>query len=277
MKHDDTHSRVEALFGQLVEALQTGRSDALRAYLDAAARFTQYSFNNVCLIFAQRPDATRVAGYQTWKRLGRQVRKGEHGVLIIAPIVGRRRPDREEDEERDKGRALLGYRAVHVFDIAQTEGADLPRLEQEPVGDPAGYLPALRSAVQVVGIRLEYSACLPAGTFGESRGGLIVLAEGLSPVDDLSVLAHEFAHELLHKGADRPARRTTRETEAEAVAYIVSRAIGIEARIRSADYIAAHGGEAKTLIESLERVQRTAARILQDIGFDQASDSSAAA
>lgn len=278
MKNEETAGRVEALFGQLVEALRAGSSDALRAYLETAARFTRYSFNNVCLICAQRPDATRVAGYQAWKQVGRQVRRGERGLMIIAPIVYRDRNDISENADADaQGRRLVGFRAVHVFDISQTEGADPPNLEREGTGDPAGYLPALRDAIQRAGIRLEYSTPLDGSTLGEPRSSLIVIASGLPPVDELSALAREFAHELLHKGSDRPTSRTVRETEAEAVAYIVCHAIGVEAGVPSADYIGLYGGDATLLLQSLERVQTTATRILREVGFERSSSPGPAA
>lgn len=102
---------------RLAALLDAGQSDQLTALLKAMARFHRYSFHNVCLIAAQRPAATRVAGFHTWRSLGRFVRKGEKGIVILAPIVARRRHDDANDET-----CVAGFRAVHVFDVAQTDG-----------------------------------------------------------------------------------------------------------------------------------------------------------
>src|ERR1700679_3011669 len=118
---------------ELIEQLEAGRSDALTTYLDAMSRFHNYSFGNVLEIARQRPDATRVAGLWSWNQLGRKVKKGEKGIRILAPIVGFKRK-RDEEAEKDitkqNTRALLGFRIAYVFDVAQTEGADLPAIRE---------------------------------------------------------------------------------------------------------------------------------------------------
>src|SRR5215212_9354843 len=106
-------------------------SDTFRSYLDAQAKFHQYSFGNVLLILAAKPDATRVAGYQTWKSLGRQVRRGEKGLRIIVPMRGRTAVSPAEsetsDEEKPKTeRTIVRFGTGSVFDIAQTDGEPLP-------------------------------------------------------------------------------------------------------------------------------------------------------
>src|SRR4051812_19554807 len=106
-------------------------SDTFRTYLDAQARFHAYSFANVLLIVGQRPDASRVAGYQTWKSLGRQVRRGEKGIRIIVPIRGRTKVSPDECEASDEeqpqaGRTIVRFGTASVFDISQTEGKPLP-------------------------------------------------------------------------------------------------------------------------------------------------------
>src|ERR671932_2053103 len=91
-----------------VEALTTTEDWA--AMLAVAARFHRYSANNVLLIAAQRPDATRVAGYRTWQRLGRQVRKGERGLAILAPCLYRRRSlDEDGDDAPEGARVVRGF------------------------------------------------------------------------------------------------------------------------------------------------------------------------
>src|SRR5262245_21701412 len=116
----------EAL-SQLAQALEQGKSEALVRYLDMMATFHRYSFRNCLLIAIQKPDATLVAGFNKWKELGRWVKKGEKGITIFAPLVyGRKKPQDEPQEVADvddeKVRLLRGFKAVHVFDVGQTEG-----------------------------------------------------------------------------------------------------------------------------------------------------------
>src|SRR5205807_6176220 len=94
----------------------------------ARAAFHDYSFGNLCLIVSQRPEATRVAGYQAWRKLGRQVRKGERGIRILAPCRAKAR-EVESDEETRSAFRVIGFRCVSVFDLSQTDGEPLPAVE----------------------------------------------------------------------------------------------------------------------------------------------------
>ena len=118
MHADDAHKLAEQHFATLVAALEAGRSDALVRYLETASRFHTYSFRNQCLIAAQCPTATRVAGYQAWRQLGRWVRRGETGIAILAPITRRRADvDADGDAIEDAERARVhGFRSAYVFD-----------------------------------------------------------------------------------------------------------------------------------------------------------------
>src|SRR5713101_837004 len=107
---------------KLAALLDAGHSDQLTALLKTMARFHKYSWHNVCLIASQYPTATRVAGFQTWRTMGRFVRKGEKGIAILAPIVRRRKTDAADDDSK----TVLGFRAAYVFDIASTDGEPLP-------------------------------------------------------------------------------------------------------------------------------------------------------
>src|SRR5215469_1196225 len=109
----------------LVRALESGPSQALTAYLKAIARFHRYSLQNVLLITSQKPTASYVAGFRTWNELGRFVRKGEKGLMILAPIVRRKTDDQEDCEETSH--SITGFRAAHIFDISQTDGQALPQ------------------------------------------------------------------------------------------------------------------------------------------------------
>jgi len=258
---------VEEATRRLAVELEAGRSEALREYLAAMGRFHRYSWTNSLLIQAQRPTATRVAGYHTWRDLGRAVRRGEKGIVIYAPVVARTDPGqapRLPGESPPKGRELVGFRAAYVFDIQQTEGRPLP----EPArtrGDPTQHLEQLKSIVQNHGIALEYDRAI-APADGLSTGGRIKLRPELEPAEEFSVLTHEFAHELLHHGAGRMGMNPTlRETQAEAVAYVVSQAIGLDTNTAARDYISLYNGNAQVLTESLAAIQRASSEILRDL------------
>jgi antirestriction protein ArdC len=118
---------------ELIAQLEAGHSNALTAYLDAMSRFRNYSFGNVLEIARQRPNATRVAGLYAWNQLGRKVKKGERGIRILAPIIGIKRKTDEEaakDPAYQNKPVLVGFRNAYVFDVSQTEGAELPAMHE---------------------------------------------------------------------------------------------------------------------------------------------------
>jgi antirestriction protein ArdC len=254
---------------QLITALNEGRSETLTQYLSAIGRFHRYSLRNVMLIASQKPTATHVAGFNTWHRLGRFVKKGEKGILILAPIVRRKNETREQNET-DESSTAVGFRAAYVFDITQTDGQELPAIGSIN-GDPREYREGLAKFVVEQGIALEYSEDI-APARGTSAGGKITLLPGQSPAEEFATLAHETAHELMHKAERRSSTtKRVRETEAEAVAFVVCSAIGLETGSAAQDYIGLYGGDAKLLTESLEFVQRTATQILNAIGAEGTS------
>ena len=244
---------------KLAALLDEGHSDQLTALLKTMARFHKYSWHNVCLISTQRPTATRVAGFQTWRTMGRFVRKGEKGIAIMAPIVGRR----EAESDGENARTVLGFRAAYVFDVEQTDGEPLPE-PGEASGDPGAKTAALKNAILERGIALESVDDLD-GALGTSSGGCIRLLNGLSPATEFTTLVHEYAHELLHRADDRPASRDTRELEAEAVAFVVGGAVGLNTSDASRDYIHLYRGDREALSSSLDRIQRAASVILTAI------------
>jgi hypothetical protein len=248
----------------LIEQLEAGHSETLIAYLNAMAKFHTYSLGNILLIARQKPEATNVAGIRTWNSLGRFVKKGEKGIAILAPVVGKKRKQNEDAKEQSDENviSLLGFRRVFVWDELQTVGRDLPKLEQT-TGEVGEYLDRLKEFVAEQNIELEYNERI-APALGMSYGGKITLLPGQTKPEEFSALVHEAAHEILHKSERRTATtKTIRETEAEAVAFVVSKAIGLNSA--SSDYIQLYHGNAELLMESLEMVQRTASVILAAI------------
>jgi len=261
MKVEQAKQVASKAIEELNKALEKGHSDELKACLVAMARFHRYSAYNVMLILSQRPNAIRVAGFHTWKKLGRFVKKGAKGILILAPIF--RKQNVEKAGQDDQLNKLVGFRAVYVFDFTDTDGQLLPSLPGTE-GDPAGSTDRLKQFIAHRGIRLEYSnEIYPA--LGLCAPGKIVLLPGQSPAEEFATLAHETAHAILHQQERRAkTTRCIRETEAEAVAFVVCECVGLRAQ-RSADYIQLYSGDAETLAESLEHVQRASAEILSAI------------
>jgi antirestriction protein ArdC len=255
MTIEQAKSLSETAISKLLEALERGQSEALKTYLSVMSRFHRYSWGNILLIYSQRPTATRVASFHAWVKMGRYVRKGERGIVILAPMVGRKKSEAELSE--DEQTRVFGFRAAHVFDFSQTDGEPLPEFATVQ-GDPQGYTDRLKHSIACQNITLEYDSEI-APARGMSSGGKITLLPDLAPAEHFAVLVHEVGHELLHHGDRR--KETThvvRETEAEAVAFVVSSAIGLDTNTSSSDYIQLHAGDKSTLSDSLAAVQQTA-------------------
>ena len=198
MKLEEIKNKPNEAVSYLVAALESGQSDVLMQYLNAMARFHTYSFGNIMLIARQKPDATNVAGLRTWNSLGRFVKRGEKGIFILAPMVGRRSTkdvatDEPSQEATTEGqRTLYGFRVVYIFDITQTEGKDLPALT-EVNGDVSGYRERLFKFVESQSVELSFSERI-APAKGLSHGGKITLLAGMQPAEEFSTLVHEIAH-----------------------------------------------------------------------------------
>jgi len=251
----------------LSNALASGHSEQLQSYLTAMARFHKYSLSNVFLIMLQKPEASHVAGYHTWRSLGRQVREGEKGIAIIAPMRLGKKDDLQEGTASED-ESVVRFRTAYVFDVSQTEGEPLPGIG-EANGEPGTFSDRLRGLIKSLAIELEFSDDL-GGALGVSKGGKIAVKSGLPPAQEFTVLVHELAHEILHHRKDTPRpSKTFRETQAEAVAFIVAQGIGLDTGTASIDYIHLYQGDAKTLLDSLEEVRQAATEILSALLADE--------
>ena len=202
-----------------------------------------------------------MAGYRTWQKLGRQVRQGERGIQILAPVVHRTKTTERVDEEGDDTEILSGFRPTYVFDVSQTEGKALP-VPNRVRGDPGEYLNRLEAWVVRHRIKLEYAPWIGPAE-GMSTGGRILLRSRLDAGQAFSVLVHELAHEMLHQDEELP--KTVDETEAEAVAFVVCEAVGLESNTASSDYIQLYRGDKEMLLNSIKRIHRTAGEIIKGI------------
>jgi len=253
----------------LIQQLEAGHSETLTAFLDAMAQFRSYSLSNQLAIARQRPGARNVAGMWTWNQLGRRVRRGEKGIAILAPMIGKSRKakDRDNDSSTNDRAVLLGFRKTYVWAEEQTEGEPLPQLEQT-TGSGGTYLDRLREYVSAQGITLEFDGSI-APALGAAFGTTIRLLPGQTDAETFTTLVHEMAHlALKHTDRRTATTKTVRETEAEAVAFVVSRAIGLNPD-SSASYIQLFHGNTALLLESLQAVQQTSAAILAAITAEE--------
>jgi len=222
MANKDRLTEAHERLTRAVESLVSGED--WQQLLILAGRLHRYSANNCLLIRAQRPDATWLAGYRRWQALGRQVRRGEKGVSILAPIVTRRRPVDSDEETEAPGlvRVLRGFTVAHVWDVSQTDGPPLP--EVGPVlleGDaPAELWDRLASQVVAAGFALRRADCRPANGVTDFGGRTVTVRADVDGAQAAKTLAHELAHVLLHDGTENGSGcRGRAEVEAESVAY----------------------------------------------------------
>lgn len=256
------HDRIATAVAQLV----TGAD--WQSMLEVAARFHTYSPNNIWLILAQRPEATRVAGYRTWRNLDRWVRKGEHGIAVLAPIVTRTKPI-DTSDERDHPelvKFLRGFKVVHVFDIAQTDGAELPDVTPTLLTGDAPNAAWDRLATQVTdaGFALERGDCDGANGYTNHTTRTVRVRDDVDDIQAVKTLAHELGHVLLHDNTDRTNDdRSRMEIEAESVAYLVCHHLGIISDDYSFAYLARWSdGDTNLIQTTAERAITCARRIL---------------
>ena len=273
-------------------------SEKYMRYLSVMSRFHRYSVNNTMLIYMQKPDATLVAGYNKWKnQFERHVKKGEHGITIIAPTPFKKKieeqkldPDTKAPILDAEGKAVMEereveipmFRPVKVFDVSQTDGKPLPELASSLSGNVQNYeafMEALRRSAPVP-LSVEPMAANMDGYFSPDQQR-IAIREGMSEVQTVSAAVHEIAHSKLHnyaKAQEEAARagdkeppkkkdRNTEEVEAESISYAVCQYYGIQTGENSFGYIAnwSQGKELPELRASLETINKAAGELIADI------------
>lgn len=273
-KVTELHSRLAAA----VAGIQSGED--WQRFLAAAGRFHHYSANNILLIAAQRPDATRVAGFKTWQSLGRQVRKGEKGIAILRPILGSADDDggqqpataRPPSGEPATARRILGFGTTHVFDISQTDGDPLPEPPRPLLLQgqaPAGLWDALAAEAGARGF--EVRRCPDAAAISGANGvtnyadRTVTVRSDVDDAQAVKTLAHELAHVMMHDpgAGGRPECRGLVEVEAESVAYIVAAEHGLDSADYSFAYVAGWAAQDPAAVErTAGRVIDTAASII---------------
>lgn len=280
---DDTRARVKALTEQLESGVKAVfESEKYKNYLNAMSRFHHYSFGNVMLILMQCPEASMVAGYTTWKKqFGRTVKKGEHGIMILAPAPYKRIVETEKIDPLTKAPILdangdpvretdylvqQSFKVVYVFDVSQTEGRELPSLGVGELSGEVEHFERIFAAVEALSpVPVEYRPAQKSKGCYSHLEQKIYLNRGMSQVQTLKTLIHETAHALLHarpEAADKD--RHTREVEAESIAYVVCQHFGIDTADYSFPYVTSwsSGKELDELKASLDCISKTASGLI---------------
>lgn len=283
--------RPQQTIAEITDKLEQGvhdlfESEKYKAYLSSMSKFHNYSLNNTILISMQKPDATLVAGYQSWKKNhGRQVRRGEKGIKIIAPAPYKVKTEQDVIDPKTQ-KAVLdadgkpkketveierpSFRVATVFDVSQTEGKELPTLGVEELsGSVDGYGKFLEALEQTspVPVSFEDIAGGAKGYFHTAENR-IAIQEGMSEIQTVKTMIHEMAHATLHAGKDKEKfDARTKEVQAESVAYTVCQHYGIETQDYSFGYIAgwSTGRETTELKASLETIRSAASDLINRI------------
>ncbi len=266
-------------------------------YLKKMALFKSYSFGNTLFIMLQRPSATRVAGLKTWNRIGRHVKKGEKGIVIFAPMFLKQKKRRPSDEEQDlleegggaaetDGNRLIGFKAVYVYDIAQTDGAELKCdplrgstefSVSENIDVHSLFEGILRVSPVPVRVRPLSGGCRG---YYDAIADEIVLAESLTDIQKPRTLVHEIAHKFALSGNEHDMsceERPMAEVIAEGAAFVVCSYLGIDTGTCSFSYVAAWGKDLKRIMSWGSAVMRVANRIIDLVDKRQPEEEKEAA
>lgn len=277
----------------IMQSLESGveelfTSNRYQEFLKTMAKFHNYSFNNTMLIAMQRPDATLVTSYKNWQSMGRQVMKGEKGITIIAPAPYKKMKEKEVLDENQ--RPIMGtdgkpktekvevtvphFKAVTVFDIAQTSGEPIqtlaPELLTAAVQDFDSFMQAIQK-ISPVPIRFDEIDGNANGYY-HNADKEIMIKKGLSESQTLKTAIHETAHAKLHDkeimeslGVEKD--RLTKEVEAESVAYCVCSSFGLDTSDYSFPYIAGWSSsrEMKEMKASMDVIRKTAGEMIDQL------------
>ncbi|MBT9153159.1 MAG: hypothetical protein DDT35_01388 [Firmicutes bacterium] len=279
---ETTKDKVKELTHKLEQGIKdVFTSERWKQHLSTAAKFHKYSYGNVVLISQQRPGATAVAGFNTWKNtFGRTVNKGEKGIAILAPMSYKYDAEREVlDGDGNKTKetvthAGLRFRAAYVFDVSQTSGKELPRLVDELQASVTDYESLLTTLKAAALFPVEFKDIAGSAngycSFAEEK---IVVKKDMSEAQTLKTLLHEMVHAELHNrkmGLTPEARlndRNTEEVEAESIAYMVGSYLGIDSSEYTFGYVAAwsKGKDLPELRASLSTIQTHSHNMIEKI------------
>ncbi len=280
---------------EITERLEQGVKDLFTSekyteYLKTMSQFHNYSFNNTLLIAMQKPESTLVAGYGTWsKKFHRQVKRGEKGIKIIAPVPIREKeevekfdPETNEPVLRPDGQPeteevehiIPRFRVATVFDISQTYGDPLPELDAPELMGSVENFDIFMEAIRMVSPAPMHYAEIE----GDSKGYYsnvnkeIVIREGMSEKQTMKTAVHEVTHAMCHdrdlmEELGEKKNKMTIETEAESVAFTVCSFFNLDVSDYSFPYLAgwASSMEMKELRSSMDFIRKTAGSFIDSM------------
>ncbi|MBR0457292.1 MAG: hypothetical protein IJJ01_11570 [Firmicutes bacterium] len=264
--------RIQEISEELERGVQSMfESEQYKKWLDVCSRFHNYSLNNTILITMQRPDASYVGGYAMWKKLGRSVKKGEHGIRILAPYKYK-----VEVEDSDGDKQIIektGFKPAYVFDYSQTEGKELLMIGvNELTGDVKDYRRLYRALTEIspVPIRFEDIQGGAKGYYNDAEKS-IAIQSGMSQLQTIKTLVHEICHSQNHSKEALKERagldRRTMEVESESVAHIVLKTFSLDSEDYSIPYISSwsSGKDTRELKACMESIRSTADEMITGI------------
>ena len=248
------------------------KSETIRKYLEFCARFHNYSFANQILILVQCPDATHVAGFRTWQKMGRSIRKDSNAISILAPVIyKRKKPVKDENGDVldiEEEEFVRYFRPVCVFDVSQTMGdKPVPGSDIRITGDThKELLPPLLQYIKKQDIVTVFKK-ITGGTLGyTTQNKQIIVDTSLSPDQQIETLLHELGHQKLHhlSSKDNPSlSRKDEELEASAVAYVVCQHHHLQTK--NPNYLALWDADSKKIKTHMMRITGAAKQIIQGI------------
>jgi len=237
----------------------------------------RYSLGNIAWLCAQAEQRgmplSEVRGFRAWEAVGRNVRRGEKALRVLAPITAKVQP-KPDDPAQTTGSApqvrVVGWRTVAVFDVSQTDGPPLPEAtDRLDAADPTDLAGKIRECLSERGWEVR---TVPRDEVGLGAHGVtrphpreVVVADDLSPAQAAAVLAHELAHTLL-PDLDEPAS----ELAAEAFSYLVCRRAGLDVSEIAFPYLAAFapGGTPDDVVKQVTSAADLAAKLADQVVID---------
>lgn len=264
------NKKINKVYEKLVAGVQNFRNaDDYIAFLKFSRNFHNYSFANKVLIYSQFDNATYVAGFKTWEKLGRTIKKGSKGIQIFFPLPLRKKikeKDKITNEEKETEIEFLSFRPTYVFDISQTEGKELPELTKCLNTNNQEEL--LKKLTDFSPFPINYSD-LSNGIKGyfNTKQNFIVINQELSTDDKVAVLLHELTHGV-YDDFNYANERDLSEIFVESVAFIVADYFNLDTSVCSFRYINCWANnDIKKVIDLGTKIQSTADSFIKKLEF----------
>ena len=267
---------------QLVEnaekdILKLTDSEKFKSYLDTVAKFHRYSQRNIDLIYSQNPSASQVAGFKKWQNdFKRSVNKGEKGIRIAAPIIKKLTPEDQKRLDTTEEKAIVGYRYLPVFDVAQTSGEPVLSAKdfvKENLADHQNVTSLYNAFKDYLNQQTDLKVSeVPLATLNGTKGyfqpstnEIVIGGDEPDNALKLKTLYHEYAHSQLHglKSAFKDRPRAYQETQAEAVAYVAMQNIGVDTSNYSLGYVATWAKDKAVIHSALSEIQQVSNKVIE--------------